>query len=500
MRKLLALLMAGCMLISLTACGILDALKDRIPQVPSFDMPFDSSNDGDDLGELFDLGTSEPTLVAEPLESAVISAKGACVMDPAKYFGGSVALDGAWSSFNSYDFVGVAADLEQIEAYINLLRDEYGFVIMYDPYEDLYESGRYSSFDFEIILSYVGFEAVDGDLPKGDHTGYEGDCVISGRYTIRESDPKGAMEFEISFNTGIAVVDEGYRYGKDKLTVSYAGESFTAGLYLNSDGSYETDDGRLKASVGEAVMLSDGNRSNLTVLFNLNSRSDIQEIIINNSLSIQQVAFAFPMTRVLRSGVIYDENDLLSEHGLVNPQKNLTEDTVDLRYEGFRILHGEKYYMPQQGMLADFSRLNMRIMYVDELYSVAVIYFCAEFNSSPNVTECLMAVPLNAPGGGTSSAGTDGVYNIKVGDKLEIDGPNQFDSMYHTYQWSFVSGSELCEMHNTHSQTATVIAHKAGTVRIKLVYEYTEEKENLLGRYEDQASTRTDEYVIYITE
>ncbi len=444
--------------------------------------------------------TPAPKPVTESLASTQITGEGAIVPDPVAYFGKNLTLTWASSTFNLWTFEGTFASYEAIREYVTLLDTSFDFDMLISPYEDIYQSGNYKLVDFEYIMSYNGIYSIGDEQAEGEHTKYDGDMVITGTYKVTQANPQGELECDIMFNMDITVLDEGYRFNEEKLARYYCGESFGAGLYKNTDGSYETSDGRFRVSVGEAVMLSDGVASRLTVLFNLNSRSNIQEFVLNNSMGITQAAFAFPITKTLTQGSIYCENQLLSEHGLANPLKNLTEKTVDLRYEGFRILHQERYYIVQQGMLADFNRLNMRIMYIDENYSVAVIYFCAEFDSKPNTVECLMAVPLNSPSGGTSAGNSDGVYNIKINETVEIKGPHEFDSKYHTYEWSFVSGSEFCEMHNTHAQTSKIIAHSAGTVRVRLVYSYTKKFVNVLGEYDHHAQTRTLEYVIYITQ
>lgn len=496
MKKVIPILLCLLLLCGCDAPAAGPGLTTGRPGTESLGAP---SNPGS-IGTSIPASTAAPETVAQPLSSLAISPDCAKAMDPANYFGEAVTFDEAWSITGWWEFSGDTTAYEAVKAYVTLLTEQYDFQLVAQPYEHILESSHYTMTDFEFTLDYAGQWPLEEDLNKGEHTKLEGDIVITGNITVDDEKSQGLASFDVRFNTNLKIIDEGYRFGGEKITRYYCGDSFGAGLLRNPDGSFETSDGRLKASVGETMLLHDGKAAVHTTLFNLNSKSEIQEIVVANGLDIYQVAFAFPITRTLTSGTVYDEFDLYTEEMLEEPYENLTEGTPDLRNEGFHILRGERYYVPQQGMMADFKQLNMRIMYVDADYSVAVIYFCADFGSKPNRTEGLIAVQLNAPNGGMSN-GNATVYNMKVGQELQIEGPYESSSMYNLHRWSFVSGSEFCEMHNTKLQTVKIIAHGPGTVRIKVEHEYTEEVyDTILGRPSDEPTKATQEYVIYIGE
>ncbi len=502
MKKLIAVFL---ILLTLCSCGSPDdyeSEKNNNLQNNDNSSENDTSGKNDGTSDKNDTAenTDNPETVAAPLSSLDITPSCAKAMNPVDYFGDAAVLTEAWQTTGYWTFNGTPETYEAVKKYAALLTENYDFQLVAEPYEDVLETRNYTTTKFEYTLKYSGNLRLEDNLKKGDHTSNKGDIVLTGSFTVYSTNDEDKLNFDIRFNTNLKVIDEGYRLNGDKITRQYCGDSFGVGLIRNADGSFETTDGRFKAAVGEAILINDGVTSTHTTFFNLNSVSKIQEITVSNKLGIYQLAFAFPITKTLTSGEIFDEFDLLTNNYLEKPFENLTEKAPDLRNRGFHILHGEKYYMPQQGMLADIKQVNMRIMYVDETYSVAVIYFCADFSTTPTRTEGLLAVQLNSQNGGMSS-GNSKVYNMKVGENLEIEGPFEYGAMYNLHTWSFISGSEYCEMHHTNLRTVNIIAHKPGTVRIKVAHEYTEEEyDSLLGTKSDEPKKATTEYVIYISE
>ncbi len=441
--------------------------------------------------------------VAEPLTDLTIAPACAKLQNPVSFFGDSAKFHSTNVARDSWAFSGDETAYEAIKAYVALLQKEYGFVSVMDPYEQIKDYRHSSWVYFEFILNYAGEHPLENNPKGGEHTFEKGDIVITGSIYTNKSDQKSDSSFDVIFNSHLRVIDQGHRYGKEREVRSYCGDSFGAGLIRNPDGSFETGDGRLKANVGEAMLISGGATTVHTALFNLSAQSGVQEVTVSDAMGIYQVAFAFPITRTLVSGALYEDSDLVTTNRLEKPYENTTEKAPNLGKQGFHILHGEKYFVPQYGMLADFKQVSLRTMYVDKDYSVAVFYFCADFATAPDRTEGLIAVQLNGTGGpnGGMSTGNAKVYNLKVGEQLQLEGGEVYGSHYHVYIWSFLGGSEFCEMHDTNQKTATVIAHRAGTVRIKLEYKYTEDTyDSILGINTYDMKSATTEYVIYISE
>ncbi len=444
-----------------------------------------------------------PSLVTQGLSSLVIPMTENSVMDPVAYFGNNVSFEMVWS-FNGapmYDIKGDKSAYDMAQAYVELLCSEYNFTLAAEPYLVENDYGARVLSEFEFVLLYTGDVSMkQGEEGDGKFTGIKGHVCLCGNIEdVRDGESTLKMDIEIDASLDLA--DHGYRYGEEHIPKEYVGASFGAGLYRYSDGRYETADGRLSAVQGQAMILSDGVPTIRNVRVELSENAKKQSFIVENQLGLPLVQFSLPATRVLASGMTFAEQEFFAAP-IFDLDVPKSFESINSNF-GFNILHGETYLVPLQGMFTDLKTLAMRVMYVDPEYTEAVIYFCATLRTAPKTVEGLLVVNMNglAEGGSSSSGTAQNTYRIRAGESIDIEGPNQFGSMYHVYSWSYISGSDISEMRNTNQYKVTVIGHKLGTVRIKLRYEYTERKNDMVtGREEDNPTYRICEYVIHISD
>ncbi len=464
-----------------------------------------ASEDSDSEIEVSAEGSSDASaeetitvLLAEPLESAKIRHEEAHFHDFNHYTNGKFKIDyyRAAGIYAREEVRGVmVSDLDLVKDYVELLCSKYSFE-MAEESVYLENNDEYRVY-FEYVLKYTGEAHVsDTVVPGGTNSAAYGDIVIIGNAystNANRSDENRVMSLEIRYAKWLTIVEDGYRYGSDECYGSYVGESFTAGLKLLADGSYQTTDGRLTAALGQAMFITDGVSKTHVSEFEWVHNASQKRLTVKDKFGVPQMALYLPITMPVQSGDIFTVADDM-ETVDVDTRKGLPNFQTM-----FTLLHGQDYLLPKDGLAGTMSRFNIRLMYWNEDEAVAVYYFCAQFTSQPKEIEGLVAVPLLDGTEVISSADAD--YTVKKGESLEITGPSEFDSKYHIWTWEYVSGSNLSELHNTRSKTCTLIAHEAGVVQIRVSYRHTEKEPDVLtGNIRDEADTDTREYSILIRE
>ncbi|MCD8019802.1 MAG: zinc ribbon domain-containing protein [Clostridiales bacterium] len=433
--------------------------------------------------------STEKILVAEELSSGSAAKPASDAMDLLYYAQQEMTLGEKSTSGTSIvrSFKGSASDYDVLSAYVELLCEEYEFELVADPYYN--DSGKTYTF-IEFVLHYTGSKSMTGDGIVGTFTGNTGDIMIYA--TVERDTLKGAIWCDSTLDLG----NDGYVYGSSSGGASYIGDSFTTGLYLLADGSYQTMDGRLTAAVGEAMLIADGTATTFPSEFIYDNDDNRQEIYVNNNYGTEQQVIYIPTTVTLASGQIYDSSYFIIESDSATKNRGVYSTVPPFTWTAmFACLHDGEYICPVRGLSGVMTEINVRVMYVDE--SVAVFYTCAQFESEPYEVESLIAVEI-----GTDTVvenQPDGEYTISVGDSVDITGPSEFDTGYNLWDWEFVYGEAYAILTGTNAQTCKVIGTSVGEVRVKVTYSYSlKEPDVLTGIERSVGHSATREYVITI--
>ncbi|MCD7806888.1 MAG: hypothetical protein LUH19_06050 [Lachnospiraceae bacterium] len=444
-----------------------------------------SGDDGNDTGNQ----TGTMTLVAEPLASTAIMLDGAGAMDLLFYATDELSFDTkSDGEYTGRSFDGTASDYDVLFSYIELLCSEYNFELADDPYYEVKKS--VTVFDF--VLTYTGMEQMTGSGINGLFSGVSGDIMIYG--TIE----RDTLEGFFYYDPALEMIDEGWRYGSSTGGNELVGTSAGAGLYRLADGSFQTTDGRLSAAVGEAMLITDGVEETQLARYVWDNDADCQEIFVENSLGTTLVKIRFPNTTTLASGQIYTEYRFMVDNsGDAVTRLGVYDKVPPLNWKNmFVCVHGDDYVAPIRGMIGEMTRLNIRVLYVEE-DSVAVFYFCTRFKSSPNEVEGLIAVSIGEDS--VVENQPDGEYTIYVGESIEITGPWESGAGHSLWTWEYLEGSQFSELTGTTSQTCTLTGNKAGDVRVKVTYDYSvSEPDVLTGISKTVQKVQEQEFVVHI--
>ncbi len=378
--------------------------------------------------------------------------------------------------------------------YVELLCTNYDFELVGEPFYHVDEENYYQV-KFSYVLRYIGDAHESDTLIQNDfYTDDFGDVLLCGYVTRMGGKPLEEKELHwyIDYAPWLTPVDDGTRCSAKESVTTYGGESFGAGLNQLSDGSYQTTDGRLTASLGEAMFIIDGEASTYNAYMEWSTKDNQKRIYVQDKFDVKQMAFVLPLASQVSSGDIYVAGDMDTKVSAVS-------QSIATKYEPmFSLLHDSNYISAELPLADGMTRFNARMMYWDEDAEVAVLYFYAAFNSAPYEIEGLVAVNMLSTGDVVNSGDAD--YTIRVGETLEITGPSAFGANYSLWTWSYESGSEYSELHDTVGQTCTLVARKAGTVRLTVLYEYSLTEYDLLGNLRKVGHTQTKEYTILITE
>lgn len=432
---------------------------------------------------------SEKTLVAKELSSDSVSKEKSDAMDLLYYAQQEMSLDTVGPSGTSLvrGFSGTASDYDVLYAYVELLCAEYEFELVETPYYD--DSGSTYTF-VEFVLHYTGSKSMIGSGIGGTFTGNIGEVMIYAQ--IKRDTLKGAIWYDSALEMG----DDGYVYGSSAGGKSYIGDSFGAGLYWMPDGSYQTTDGRLSASVGEAMLITDGTSTTFSADFTYDNDDNKQKVCVRNSYGTEQQVFYIPTTVTLASEQIYDSSYFIVESDWATKERGVSSGVPSYTWAAmFACLHDGNYIYPVRGLSGVMTDVNVRVMYVSE--SVAVFYTCAQFESSPYEVEALVAVAI-----GTDTVvenKPDGEYTISVGGTVDITGPSEFDTGYDLWAWEFVEGEDCAKLTGANAQICRVTGEKTGDVRVRVTYSYSvKEPDVLTGIERSVGHSTTREYVIHV--
>lgn len=435
--------------------------------------------------------SKDPVLVAEALSenptAYKITPDSVYIQDLVDFCDGKLSY-GDMTSKDYYrrTFKGSEEEFKIIEAYVNTICDGNYNLTLVDSY---YKEIKTTFFSFGI--DYTGTAKI-----KQTSGMLYTDTVCN--MTIYGEIEKGKLKAVVCIPSSMEIVDLGLRFGGSAQKAGTNAPSAAAGLYRLSDGSFQTEDGRLTAALGQAAVLRDGKLYSSEASFNKNSKYSRDELWVRGFYKDETVVFFSPSDSI-KTGSVFTYKNLMREQPYVNKAPTLENGEKQFtNYDWtlcFGLCHSGDWITPLSGEYNSFEDLYVRVMYY-EPKSVIVYYIYAELDSKPNVVEALCAVDLKNL---SESVNADGVYSMYVGESINIDGGHEFDSTYNTYKWEIVSGSDLVSLTGDVNQSCTVAAKKEGTSRIRLTYEYgIKEPDVLTGNMRTVNKSKTLEYVITI--
>lgn len=450
------------------------------------DSDFDMADDDANTVEI------QKTLVAETLESdplnISVTPDSIYIQDLVDFCGGALSYEPLSTSkdYNVRNFSGTASDKAVLEAYVRTVCDGNYNLELVDEYEKSY-SDTYFSWN----INYTGSGNVTATM---DGTFTDTVCTIEIYGTIERNKMKAAVWIPQQMEQ----IDLGLRYGGQNEDVHIAGESAMTGLYKLSDGSFETADGRFSTGLGQAMVMRDGTPYITEATFNRDSKLSRDELWVENFYRDEMLFFCAPENRLL-TGDVYTLKDLIQEDDWVNKTPSVFDDADTFAAYRWTLFfgmgHDGDFITPLLADYSEFKELTVRVMYLDKDVE-AVYYIYAELKSEPYTIEALCAVDLN---GGKAAVQADDKYTMYVGETLDVSCPKAFVPNYELFTWEITEGASLAELSGTKSPSCTLKAKKAGTVRVKVTYEYgIDEPDVLTGNLRNENKTKTYEYLITI--
>ena len=422
------------------------------------------------LRQTFTLAPSSGrVLVAQPLEQDpldhTVTSDSVVIQDLVEFCAGSLSYGdlGRSGVYNVRNFEGTEADRAIVDAYVDTLCSGGYNLTLAEEYNN-----ALSSTFFSYGLDYTG----SGNVSAKTGVTY---TEIQATINIYGIISRGNMELHVWIPQQMEQVDLGLRYGQEAVSVSVAGPSAMAGLYRNADGSFETSDGRLKASPGQAFVLRDGVACSAPASFRTDEELSQDELWVDSFYRNESFFFCSPKD-ALMTGDVYTRKDLTQEAPWVNSKvfSSLSE-FGSYRWDlFFGAGHDGDFITPLLGERNEFKDLTVRVMYWNK-DAEAVYYIYAEFDTSPYTLEALVAVEL-----GATAETADGVYTLSPGGTASISCPTEFGTNYQLFSWEVVEGTGNVTLSGTTSQTCTIQAVQSGTALVRVTYTYGVDEPDVL--------------------
>jgi len=411
----------------------------------------------------------EPVLVADELDFSVYSTPSAnAVPDLLYWSNGGASYDDAPAPKDTIQIYKYRSSMAVVEDYVAMLCEN-GYTLV-DQYsiKDLHSWGLVSD---TVEAPTMGMMYTDTP------------CHLS-IWT------NGEKKFRMDVPYEFEVCDTGSRRDSGDADLSPQGPSAAAGLIRLPDGSYQTTDGRLTASVGKAAVIRDG--QSLTCGANLIMRDDdgSDRLWVEDYYRNEGFYFESPRSYLMQ-GDLFRMSDLSRERAY-----STSKDGQDAYNWGgcyFSICHNGEWIPPTWNG-KDYDALTVRVMY-DEKGGDRVYYVYARFTrSEPTEVEALVAVSSKT----TSGLLEDARY-LSVGETLELRWDREeFGSDYHVYNWEVVEGADKVSMEGV-GNSRKITGLRSGAAVVRMVYEYTEEEPDVLtGILRDARHSHTEEFVLIV--
>ena len=383
-------------------------------------------------------------------------------------FGTAENKDGQWQRSMKGDR-DVIADI--VQRYVSLLTDgNWNFTL---NHEHLFEYKKYKS--YSVTLTYTGTaDIARGSCQQMFDEAYYGDIMIyySGEY--------GKFTGRIVAVAGLDVQDLGLRSDGNHVDVGPIAESAESSLVENSDGSFSTSDGRLRASRGQAMFLRDG-QSCTTGRLTLNrvEPRSREELIIENVSGNDGIAVAFPLNS-LHTGDRFGPAQLgqTTLHDGQGVSKLSDYFTKTYQYL-FGICHNGQYLWCHPDPSEEVQDVLVRVMRWDPEGGTAVFYIACRVRTAPY---CVEGLAVFSVGGLITEEDLLDHVTLGVGESHTFSFTDRaYQPSYELYSWEIVYGEDCIEQDTQNNwQDYTVKAVREGRVRLKVTYSYGAEEPDVL--------------------
>lgn len=283
-------------------------------------------------------------------------------------------------------FRGGEDALSVLHEYCDLLEEDGMYLRKITDEEDDWRSTSFSSYSttkmrywYRASYSYTGTGNVRNSLSIKVDNEEESGCI----YISFTLDKYGAVEGGISYFITMEPTDFGYREGNTLEDITPSGPSAHAALIRTAKGDYETDDGRLSVSPGEATVIESGSKDTFRAEYV--PGDETHYIAVYDSRDNLLTAAALD-DDCLNTGAIYTDNALALSGGSHSAALGFNRPNPVI----FRYAEGKFYSPAYSDSLYDAATL--RTMYYNEAEDIAVFYIYSEFLTEQ---EILCAVRLS---------------------------------------------------------------------------------------------------------
>ena len=348
-----------------------------------------------------------------------------------------------------------AVDAETVELYVAMLQDN-GFTLV-DTYNFSYKGTTLTSWGFTCDAA-ADAETITLMYEKTP-------CHISLYY----ADDPG--EYTMQVSPDLLPCDTGLRYDGSVVDLRPKGPSAGAGLVQLPDGSYQTSDGRLTASLGTATILRDG------VVYTANARYNTadgeEELQIENYYRNEGIYFQAPKASLMQ-GDIFTPHQMrrwrwTDRTGIADLSKSLlgNQPLLALPYDGkwLGASYNETLYEDQTVRVMLYDSGNIGVFYI----------YSKTLKDKPTEVEALCVVSM------TERKGTlDEATYVKAGNVATVKyGYHEFGTMWETYSWVILEGADKISIETT-GNTCDVTCHKPGVAAVQVTYSYSKEEPDVL--------------------
>ena len=296
-------------------------------------------------------------------------------------------------------------------------------------------------------------------------------------------------EYSINISPSLQFFDTGVRRDGTKADEVIAGPSAGAALLRVDEGSYQTEDGRLSAVLGTAMVIRDG------VSYTCDARWEVEKederLWVEDYYRNEGFLMEVPKNSLMAGDVLQVKN-FVRERYYTTEKSSLASYNWHTPF--FAIAYDGQWKGPELNG-TDFKALTVRLMYY-EPGGDAVYYVYAELkDKEPGTVEALVAVDMSVGSGGNF----DDATRLSVGDTITLNYSGEvFGSDYHVYDWAVTDGAGNVRMEAVGS-SCRVQAVEKGIATVTVTYSYTEEEPDVLtGIMRDAHKSRSQSYNIII--
>lgn len=365
---------------------------------------------------------------------------------------GEASYDGEPSELDGNQVLYYWTEMDIVKEYVAMLqKNGYTLVDEYDEFSGIHSWGLICN-----EASSAGMlEMMFTDTP----------CHVSIHWT-----DSSRHKFTMYVSPDIQVRDTGVRRDGSVADILPQGVSAGAGLVRLADGSYQTSDGRLTTSIGNAMVIRDGTTYNTGARYCISDGGE--QLWVEDYYRNEGIFLEFPENSLME-GDLFRREELMRWRPIEESKGSL--DGFVYNTTAIAIAHGENWVGP--GMNEEYyEALTLRLMYYDK-GGDAVFYIYARFQEDgPKEVEALCAVNM----ANANSTTIEDATILKVGNTVTLKySHKEHNSKYHTYEWNIIEGDSRVSISYV-GDTCDVTALYPGVATVTVTYHYSKEEPDVL--------------------